>query len=182
MAEAALIEKNTTDLLEARAVEIGEEIFERGSEHATGIFDKGYWPGKMMEWSMNFPKFKVEMFRFVDVLPSLTSPAAVTEHLRQYFLRTELDFPSVIRTGLAAATSTRLTSKITVAAVRKNVETMASTFIVGEDAARAKAELQRLWNDGFCFTIDILGEAAIAENEAAQYEQRYLALVRDLAG
>lgn len=145
------------------------------------LFDKGFWSGKMMEWSMNIPAFKVEMFRFVDVLPSLNTSEQIAEHIKQYFLRDDLDFPGAIRAGLGVATSNWLTAKVAAGAIRKNVASMAETFITGADAAEAKKALERLWNGGFCFTVDILGEAAVSETESGDYQRRYLDLVRDLA-
>jgi len=145
------------------------------------LFDKGYWSGKMMEWSMNIPAFKVEMFRFVDVLPSLHSSDQISEHIKQYFLRDDLDFPGYIRAGLGVATANWLTAKVAASAIRKNVASMAETFITGENATQAKGALEKLWNGGFCFTVDILGEAAVSDTESGDYQRRYLDLVRDLA-
>lgn len=170
-----------SDSLDARTQELGREIFERSSQTGMNLFDKGYWSGKMMEWSMNIPAFKVEMFRFVDVLPSLHSADQISEHIRQYFLRDDLDFPGYIRAGLGVATANWLTAKVAASAIRKNVASMAETFITGADAAEAKKALEKLWNNGFCFTVDILGEAAVSESESGDYQRRYLDLVRDLA-
>ena len=167
--------------IEARVQSVGREIFAKSASNQMGLFDKGYWSGKMMEWSMQYPAFKVEMFRFVDVLPSLHNSDQVAEHIRQYFLRPEVEFPGVIRAGLGVATSSGLTAKLAATSIRKNVTAMASTFITGENAAGAKKNLERLWNNGFCFTVDILGEAALSEPEALEYQRRYLDLVENLS-
>lgn len=131
---------------------------------------------------MHYPDFKIEMFRLVDVLPVLRDVDSVSEHIKQYLLRDELKFPSVIRAGLGLATSNALTSKFAAASIRKNVEGMARGFITGQDAASAQKTLRRLWDQGTCFTVDILGEAAITENEALHYQQKYLNLVKELPG
>ncbi len=167
--------------LDARIQEIGREIFKRSSETSMSLFDKGYWSGKMMEWSMNIPAFKVEMFRFVDVLPSLNTADQIAEHIRQYFLRDDLEFPAVIRAGLGVATSNWLTAKVAASSIRSNVTSMAKTFITGEDAQDAKKTLEKIWNGGACFTVDILGEAAVSEGESLDYQRRYLDLVENLA-
>jgi RHH-type proline utilization regulon transcriptional repressor/proline dehydrogenase/delta 1-pyrroline-5-carboxylate dehydrogenase len=145
-----------------------------------GLFDKGYLSGKMMEWSMQYPAFKIEMFRFVDVLPSLHNADQIAEHIRQYFLRPELEFPAVIRAGLGFASS-GLTAKLAASSIKKNVASMAQTFITGENVETARKTLQKLWKGGFCFTVDILGEAALSKREAEAYQARYLDLIRDLA-
>lgn len=166
---------------EKRIQEIGLEIFERSQESQMGLFDKGYWSGKMMEWSMENPAFKVEMFRFVDVLPSLTNSEQVVEHLRQYFLRPGLELSPFIRAGLGAASLGSIAGKLAAGSIRKNVESMASMFITGSSASTARPALQKLWNNGFCFTVDILGEAALSEKEAEEYQRKYLDLVTVLA-
>jgi len=166
---------------ESRVVELGKKVFDLSTQFESSFFDKGYWSGKMMEWSMNYPEFKIEMFRFVDVLPSLNDSEAIAAHIKEYFLRPELNFPTVIRAGLGIATSNSLTSKVTASAIRKNVTAMAGTFITGDSVETAKKTLEKLWNNGFCFTVDILGEAAIAENEAIHYQKKYLELIEGLS-
>ena len=39
----------------------------------------------MMDWAMHDERLKVELFRFVDVFPTLTSRAEIARHLREYF-------------------------------------------------------------------------------------------------
>ena len=51
----------------------GQEIFNLSDEDTTSIFNKDWWYGRIMEWSMKNENFKVQMFRFVDVLPYLNS-------------------------------------------------------------------------------------------------------------
>ena len=172
---------SSTDQFDQEILKFGEQILTASNQAGMQLFDKGYWSGRMMEWSMQYPAFKTELFRFVDVLPSLTTPEQVAEHIRQYFLREELDFPGVIRAGLGFAASTGFTAKIAASTIKKNVSSMASTFIVGEDSATAKKALEKLWTKGFCFTVDLLGEAVVSENEAADYEARYLELAEGLA-
>src|SRR5689334_11233087 len=40
--------------------------------------------GAMMDWAMKEEDFKVQLFRFVDVLPTLTSSSEVSRHLSEY--------------------------------------------------------------------------------------------------
>ena len=144
------------------------------------LFDRKFWSGKIMDWSMQNPVFKTEMFRFVDVLPSLNDSDQIAEHIRQYFFRPGMDLPAMIRGGLGLATSS-LGSKIAASAIRKNVTGMATTFITGENVEEARKNMRRIWDSGLTFTVDILGEAALSEVEAESYQSRYLKLVRELA-
>ena len=49
-----------------------------------GILSKKGAYARIMEWSMKDPAFKTQLFRFVDVLPSLNSSADVVRHLQEY--------------------------------------------------------------------------------------------------
>jgi RHH-type proline utilization regulon transcriptional repressor/proline dehydrogenase/delta 1-pyrroline-5-carboxylate dehydrogenase len=44
---------------------------------------------------MKNEKFKTNMFRFVDVLPSLTSGQDVSQHLKEYFTENGGELPPV---------------------------------------------------------------------------------------
>ncbi|MBS1985120.1 MAG: proline dehydrogenase family protein [Bdellovibrionales bacterium] len=166
---------------DSRIIEIGKDIFSRSSDYEMNLFDSKFWSGKIMEWSMKDLAFKTEMFRFVDVLPSLVDSEQVAEHLRQYFFRPGLDLPAVIRGGLGLATWNSFAAKLAAGAIRKNVTGMATTFITGESVENARGNLKKIWDSGLSFTVDILGEAALSEKEAIAYQQKYLALVTELA-
>lgn len=166
--------------LEGRTRDIGRFIF----EHSGRFFRKRLGKvvsEKMMEWSMKHPAFKVEAFRFVDVLPTLVNPNQVVSHMREYFLESGTPIPFWIKSGLNIATNLPWAEKLTAAAVRRNVTHMASGFITGQDSATATANLRALWDGGQCFTVDILGEAAVAEAEALDYQRRYIELIRGLS-
>ena len=64
-------------LIEAR----GKDFFSITSGEAPSIFDKGWWIGKLMDWCMRNESFKVQLFRFVDVLPYLTSAESLSRHI-----------------------------------------------------------------------------------------------------
>ncbi len=166
--------------LEQQIKQIGHKIFE-GSQAASKIFKKNFFADLMMDWAMKRQDIKVEMFRFVDVLPTLMTKSQIVDHLKEYFLADDKDFPLAIQSGLKVALSNPITSKVTAATVKQNVSSMAKAFITGENSSRAKNKLEDLWNDGYCFTVDILGEAVVSEPEAKDYQGRYLELVSGLA-
>ena len=57
---------------------------------------------------------------------------------------------------------------------------MASNFMAGMDAATALPYLQKLWNEGVAFSVDLLGEACVSNEEVAAYQRRYLDLIETL--
>lgn len=167
-------------LVNKRALEIGEGIFANSSKFYPKMFRKGYLNDMMMQWSMRNPGFKVEMFRFVDVLPTLADSKQVIQHIREYLIDSKAEFPFFVRPGLKLATGIPFTKNLTTSIVRKNVSSMARSFISGQNAKGASGNLRDIWDRGLCFTVDILGEAVVSEEEAHDYQNRYLDLVENL--
>ncbi|NJB67845.1 RHH-type proline utilization regulon transcriptional repressor/proline dehydrogenase/delta 1-pyrroline-5-carboxylate dehydrogenase [Desulfobaculum xiamenense] len=171
---------NTSEL-ETRIIERGRTFFEAMNGEAPSVFDKGWWTGKVMDWSMRDEDFKVKLFRFVDALPALTTNESLNRHIREYFAADSGELPPVLRAGLKSASVVgRLRGNFVVKGISKNIERLARQFIVGEDAKEAVKTLQRLRKDGFAFTIDILGEATVGETEAEARLQEHLDLLAAL--
>jgi len=168
------------DSIEARTLEIGTDIFTKMKGQTPSIFNKAWWNGRMMEWCMKDDAFKVEMFRFVDVLPTLRTPEAIARHLKEYFCRPEQDFPAALQWGLKAVSPTSRIAKMAANTINKNVHGMAAQFIVGTDAASAFPKLAEMRRTNVAFTVDLLGEKTVSEKEALDYLERYLALFSGL--
>jgi len=71
--------------LNSRIIARGKEFFGSISGEKPSLFNKSAWMGKVMDWSMQNQQFKIQMFRFVDVYPTLTNSRLLTEHIREYF-------------------------------------------------------------------------------------------------
>jgi RHH-type proline utilization regulon transcriptional repressor/proline dehydrogenase/delta 1-pyrroline-5-carboxylate dehydrogenase len=166
---------------EQEVLAIGRAILAQMDNQSPSIFKKDYWQGQIMEWSMKMPAFKVEMFRFVDVLPVLHDSEAVARHIQEYFCRPEQDFPSALQWGLKTLKPGSMMARLAASQIEKNVVSMARSFIAGEDAADALGALRGLWKREVAFTVDLLGEATVSEHEARDYERRYLDLIENLA-
>ena len=70
--------------IERRTREIGGKLFALMEAHpAPGIFSKKGAYARVMDWSMKDPAFKTQLFRFVDVLPSLQTSADIVRHLQE---------------------------------------------------------------------------------------------------
>ena len=158
----------------------GEEIFRLMEAGAPSVFDRKRWAGKLMELAMSDPELKVRIFRFVDVLPALATPEQIAGHLREYFLDEATRFPPLLKRLLAGVESGR-TARIAAALVRRNIISFSRTFIAGETPAEALRALKDLWRAGNGVTVDILGEAALSEQEARGYFNLYLELIETLA-
>jgi RHH-type proline utilization regulon transcriptional repressor/proline dehydrogenase/delta 1-pyrroline-5-carboxylate dehydrogenase len=168
----------TTVDTDREAVRIGREILEAAPPETGGIFNREWWYGQIMDWAMRDETFKVQMFRFVDVLPTLRNDREVARHVEEYFAGLEL--PAVLQLGVKAAGG-GITGALAARAIRSNVMGMARRFIAGTDARDALAVLRRLREQRIGFTLDLLGEACVSEAEADEYQRRYLDLVETLA-
>ena len=161
-------------------VEKGLEIFRLMESEPPAVFDKKFWAGKMMEAAMEQPELKVALFRFIDVLPTLTTTRQLSRHIKEYFLSDESQFSAVTRTLLSGATS-GLTVGIASSLIRQNIASFSKNFIVGENPRDAIRTLRKIWKDGRTFTVDLLGEVAVSETEAEMYRDLYLSVVDALA-
>src|SRR5690606_34011343 len=65
--------------------------------------------------------------------------------------------------------------------VREGVFAMAHRFIAGETPEQAVPRLRELASGGVAYTVDLLGEATLSEQEADTYLERYSTLLRTLA-
>src|SRR5215470_6418179 len=91
---------STDAALEDLTLRYGREIFSRLDRTGPVPFGPAWWDNRLMEWSMGDEEVKVQLFRFVDVLPLLRSPADITRHLREYFDEAGPSVPRWIHAGL----------------------------------------------------------------------------------
>ena len=140
----------------------GETIFNLMESEGGSIFNKDWWYGKIMDWSMKNESFKTQMFRFVDVLPSLQSSSEVSRHMKEYFSEGGEDIPSIFNMGLGLGS---LAPGLMAGAVKKNVTEMARMFITGESGQDALSVLKKARKNKIAFTADLLGEACLSESE-----------------
>ena len=168
------------DQLQTSILTRGREFFAALGNETPSIFKKNYWTGKVMDWSMCHEDFKVQLFRFIDVLPYLSTEEMLNEHIQEYFARDE-NVPAVLRFGAkSAGIGGRLGMKVLGKTIRKNLENMALQFIIGNTIPETIRNLGKLRNKNFAFTLDILGEATVSEKEADLYAENYMHLLEGL--
>jgi RHH-type proline utilization regulon transcriptional repressor/proline dehydrogenase/delta 1-pyrroline-5-carboxylate dehydrogenase len=64
--------------------EIGREIFARMAGATPSVFSRTSVVGLLLSWSMRREQLKTQLFRLVDVLPSLNSGTEITRHIQEY--------------------------------------------------------------------------------------------------
>ena len=160
---------------EVRAIEIGTDFLNRARKAKVGVL--AVWSEGLMDWAMKDEAFKVQLFRFVDCFPTLKDSDAVYEHLTDYLSQPGVTPPPFVATALKAGFVAKgLVSKT----MSGQITSMAQKFIAGTDAKDALPALQKIWDSGLCFSVDLLGEACVSDEEATAYRQKYLDLVMNL--
>ncbi len=162
-----------------RIKELGEQYWQRMKGEMPSLFDSHYWQGHILDWVMDDEAFRVDAFRFVDVLPALKSSSAIASHVQDYLLREDRKLPVVVRSALAMA-SGGIAAPLATRAIRSNVTELARRFICESDSKKAMAIFRNLALKNLTFTADILGEASTSDEEADRYLQNYLNLVAEL--
>jgi RHH-type proline utilization regulon transcriptional repressor/proline dehydrogenase/delta 1-pyrroline-5-carboxylate dehydrogenase len=162
---------------EGQIQQVGRDLLQRARGHKTGIFSAKFYSDWLMEWSMKDPNFKVQMFRFVDCFPMLRDTDDIYEHLKDYLSQPGVTVPGPIAIGIKAG---GIAKGLFVGTMTKQIQGMAEKFIMGTDAASALGNLKDLWKDGIAFSVDLLGEACVSDEEADAYRDKYLDLINNL--
>jgi RHH-type proline utilization regulon transcriptional repressor/proline dehydrogenase/delta 1-pyrroline-5-carboxylate dehydrogenase len=158
--------------------ERGSQIFHLVDQNPESIFSKAGFYQRMMAFSMRDEHFKVQMFRFVDVLASLRSSRDIVQHLDEYFADMRNGSVPFLQTGIRAA---KIFPWLTAPVLRWNVSGMARQFIAGRDPDDVMKMLRKRRQQRIGFTVDLLGEAVVSEQEADEYAARCFNLLDGLA-
>src|SRR6185436_5360670 len=165
--------------LERRVRELGEKLLAlMDASPAPGIFSKKGAYARLMEWSMRDPHFKTQLFRFVDVLPSLKSSTEIVRHLQEYLGDKAVELNPAMKVGLAASS---FAPALIAGPVKANVVSMAQQFVAGETPADLVKQLRKNAERGIATTIDLLGETVVNEQEADVFLKRNLDVLDTVA-
>src|SRR6267143_1498862 len=156
----------------------GEEIFALVDRHPESLFSKAGFYQRMMALSMRDEHFKVQLFRFVDVLASLRRSGDIVQHLDEYFTDMRNGFAPLVQTGVRVA---KVAPWLSGQLLRWNVSGMARQFIAGKNPDDVMKTLRKRRAQRIGFTVDLLGEAVVSEKEATEYAARCLELLDHLA-
>lgn len=168
------IMKTLQEAIEAK----GKEIFRLVEGERPRVFSRRNLTGRLLAWSMRDERLKVQLFRLVDVLPSLKRSGDVLGHAEEYLLGDGTVLPAALRWLMRLGRGFPwLAGPIARAGVRR----MADTFILAGDASEAIPKIEAMRSGRIAFTVDLLGETAVSEREAEEYQRRYLELIECLA-
>jgi len=172
---------NASAVSEARIHEIGRDLFGRVRGEAAGFLAGDRLTAGLLAWAMTDEDAKLQLFRFVDVLPALGDAAETVRHLRDYLGDRPGPFARFTRAGLFVADLGWPGRHAVAGLLRLAVRYLGRHFIAGATPAEAGRAVRRVRRGGLTATLDLLGEACVSDDEAAAYQARYLALVEQLS-
>ena len=169
---------------ELRIHELGMQLYEamieRGPAKAAASFLTGRaMQRRIMAQAIADPVFKTQLFRFVDVYPSIRDSGDLLRHLRSYL--GDVDAPRPLD-RLVATDKRRLPSWAVTRLTERGMQRMAESLVAGRDATDALPTLKRLRRRHTGFTLDILGENCLSDTESEEYARRYNDLLDYLPG
>jgi RHH-type transcriptional regulator, proline utilization regulon repressor / proline dehydrogenase / delta 1-pyrroline-5-carboxylate dehydrogenase len=171
-----LSQPHTGDL-ESRTQAIGRELLAATRAVGPSTISAQFWSDKLISGALSNERFKTELFRFVDVFPVLKTPQQIHQHLHEYLDQPGIELPTGMGLALKAGGLLKGTLAKTVAS---QIESMARTFIAGENIQEALPKLESRWRENIAFSVDLLGEACVSHAEAAAYINRYHTLINEL--
>jgi RHH-type proline utilization regulon transcriptional repressor/proline dehydrogenase/delta 1-pyrroline-5-carboxylate dehydrogenase len=166
--------------LQSEIEQRGRRIFELVDKYPESLFSKAGFYQRLMTLSMRDEQLKLQLFRFVDVLPSLHTSGEIIEHLQEYFADAH-DSRKLSEFLEAGVRLTRTVPWISGPILRWNVSEMARQFIAGRNPNDVMRTLRKRRTQKIGFTVDLLGETVVSETEADEYAARYLDLLEGLA-
>lgn len=162
-----------------------ERLYTRAAATSPRLFDRTWWSGRLLEWAIRDEAFKVRLFRFIDVLPTLKTPAQIARLVDEYFREDagprDSGGRSLVRWGMQALSSSGFGAGVTAGTIHAQAIQMASQFIVGAGMKEALPVVSDLWTRGLAHSVDLLGEAPVCEPECAVYAARYADAITTLA-
>jgi RHH-type proline utilization regulon transcriptional repressor/proline dehydrogenase/delta 1-pyrroline-5-carboxylate dehydrogenase len=169
----------TPPSLEPAILRIGEQLAQLSTSLSPSIFDTRWWSHSAINLAMKDPSFKTRLFHFIDVLPVIENDERVVSLAEEYFGKDSGELFGR-HWGFRALTSTGIGARLTGKSIRKQIEQMAKTFIAGASVEESVPVLSQLWKEGRAWSVDLLGEATISEQEADQYRDQCLNALTEL--
>ena len=153
----------------------GEQLFALMAKQPPPVlFSKKGDYARLMDWSMKDPVFKTQLFRFVDVLPSLKSSGEIVRHLQEYLGDKAVALNPALKAGLVASS---FAPALVATPVKAQIVDMAGQFVAGESGEDLIRQIKKNAGLGLATTIDLLGETVVNDAEADVFLQRNLEIL-----
>ena len=123
-------------VLESSIQKLGRTLADQSQKQAPGIFDHRRWTNLLLDWGTRDEHFKVQLFRFVDVLPTLRTDAQFIRIIKEYFEDLS-SIPPPLRWLLKRISSNPLTAHTSAFLLRRQFLKMAESFMAGHSVEHA---------------------------------------------
>src|SRR5436309_3033817 len=107
----------------------GQELFARLDRRGPTLLTPRWFDERLMEWTMAAQAVKLQLFRFIDVLPMLKTAPEVSRHLREYFEEARAELPAWVRLGVRWIPNRGVGGQLLATVARSSAERMARRFI-----------------------------------------------------
>ena len=162
-------------------IKIGRVIFDRMQKNQAIPFGMDWFEDRLMEFSVYNDNVKINLFRFIDAFPSLSTPKEITDHLKAYLGQPGADIPWWITFLTKFLPSKGIAGQLFGFAAKFAAGRMAKKFIAGSNFEQIEKSLLLMQKSGLGYTVDILGESTITNQEADDMLQEYKILALNLA-
>lgn len=166
--------------LESTLMSEGQKILEYLRHKPSPFFRESFWHKKILKQILDHHDFKVALFQFIDILPSLTHPDDIhvlfDEYLSDYISPLKPDYFRLFD-YLRRKTASPLIARV----LKRNIYQIATMFIPGESIGTAADRIIPLIQKRFGVTLDLLGEKTLTLQEGHDYLQKYSALAQDFS-
>lgn len=166
---------------EQRILALGTELIERTMKHAPKKGSDEWLNHALFDLCMNDPFTRMQVLRFIDVLPSLHGDKDIVDHLKEYLLQEHVDL-SFLKFGVhAAGFASKISPKLVVPAIKASVTRIGRTFISGGTVEEIVPKLEKSMTEGKSFSLDLLGEKTTSHAAADAYMNGFLHILDILA-
>lgn len=162
--------------LEQHTQAVGRDLFAAQRKQRRNSLSEAIY-AQMLKLATSDDRLKTELFRFIDVLPAMTSDHSTAQHLIEYVQQPGVKLPAVAGKALALAEKLPFGDTLIAQSAHIGARTMSQRMIAGSNVQQVVKAIERLRQSNMTFTLDLLGEAVISEKEALSYQQKYLDLI-----
>ena len=142
------------------------------------LFELSWWNQTLLLLSSKNPRLQKQLFKFVDLYPSLNKQNLVNKYLLEYMKEEDLLFADLVNLFQYMPFGHFLLDKLT----KLGIKSIAQNFIIPSNEHDLSKKIEELKNSKLDFTLDVLGELALSFSESEKYLQIYLNLIKSRPG
>ncbi|NQY80959.1 MAG: bifunctional proline dehydrogenase/L-glutamate gamma-semialdehyde dehydrogenase [Candidatus Caenarcaniphilales bacterium] len=160
------------DFVYSKAKELLDHQVKKSKEFRP--LDTNWWNQQILNLTAKLPTLQKQLFKYVDLYPTLANNKARRKFLSEYFLEKSIFGAEILDSLKEVPFISSSISSLT----EFGIKTMSYNFIVDKNPEVLDKKLAELKELGLTCTLDILGELVVSEKEADQYFDAYLDVIK----